>query len=88
MRYVLVTSAIGLLAALPAAAESLKVGMATAQTGALAPYDAPVVEGIRIAVDEINAAGGIQGATAIELVERDVRSDAAQTAIAVQELVD
>lgn len=88
MRYVLATTAIGMLAALPASAESLKVGMATAQTGALAPYDAPVVEGIRIAVDEINADGGIQGETMIELVERDVRSDAAQTAIAVQELVD
>ncbi|MEZ5769756.1 MAG: ABC transporter substrate-binding protein [Paracoccaceae bacterium] len=57
-------------------------------TGGLAPYDAPVVEGIRIGVDEINAAGGIGGSVMIEMVERDVRSDAAQTAIAVQELVD
>ncbi|MEM7045626.1 MAG: ABC transporter substrate-binding protein [Pseudomonadota bacterium] len=71
-----------------ASADTLKLGLATAQTGGLAPYDAPVVEGINIAVDEINAAGGIGGATMIEMVEKDVRSDAAQTAIAVQELVD
>lgn len=71
-----------------ASAETLKLGLATAQTGGLAPYDAPVVEGINIAVDEINAAGGIGGTTMIEMIEKDVRSDAAQTAIAVQELVD
>lgn len=69
-------------------ADTLKLGLATAQTGGLAPYDAPVVEGIRIAVDELNAAGGIDGKIKIEMIERDVRSDAAQTAIAVQELAD
>jgi branched-chain amino acid transport system substrate-binding protein len=69
-------------------AETLKVGVATAQTGALAHYDGPVVEGLRMGVDEINAAGGIGGTLKIELVEKDVRSDAAQTAIATQELVD
>ncbi|NOZ33635.1 MAG: ABC transporter substrate-binding protein [Alphaproteobacteria bacterium] len=81
-----------LLAALsaPAFAESdaLLIGMATAQTGGLAPYDSPVVAGIRVAVDELNAAGGIGGNIMIELIEKDVRSDAAQTVIAVQELVD
>lgn len=69
-------------------AQTLKVGVATAQTGALAHYDGPVVEGLQMGVDEINAAGGIGGTLKIELVEKDVRSDAAQTAIATQELVD
>ncbi|GLO72654.1 amino acid ABC transporter substrate-binding protein [Phaeobacter inhibens] len=72
----------------PAMAETLKIGLATAQTGGLAGYDGPVIEGLHIAVDEINAAGGINGNIMIELVEKDVRSDAAQTAIAVQELAD
>ncbi len=74
--------------AMPAAAETLTIGLATAQTGGLAGYDSPVIEGLHIAVDEINAAGGIGGNVMIELIEKDVRSDAAQTAIAVQELAD
>lgn len=72
----------------PVSAETLKIGLATAQTGSLAGYDGPVIEGLHIAVDEINAAGGINGNIMIELIEKDVRSDAAQTAIAVQELAD
>lgn len=71
-----------------AAADTLRIGMATAQTGSLAPFDGPVVEGIRIAIDEINSAGGISGSIRIETIERDVRSDAAQTSIAAQDLVD
>ncbi|MFT4961874.1 MAG: branched-chain amino acid transport system substrate-binding protein [Paracoccaceae bacterium] len=73
---------------MPATAETLTIGLATAQTGGLAGYDGPVIEGLHIAVDEINAAGGIGGSIMIELIEKDVRSDAAQTAIAVQELAD
>jgi len=72
----------------PAAAETLLIGLATAQSGGLAGYDSPVIEGVHIAVDEINAAGGIGGNVMIELIEKDVRSDAAQTSIAAQELVD
>lgn len=88
MKHFLIATTALTFGVLPAAADTLKLGLATAQTGGLAPYDAPVVEGIRIGVDEINAAGGIGGSVMIEMVERDVRSDAAQTAIAVQELVD
>lgn len=84
----LTTALIAASFAMPVTAESLRIGVATAQTGALAPFDAPVMEGVHIAVDEINAAGGIGGTTKIELIEKDVRSDAAQTSIAVQELVD
>ncbi|WP_282052420.1 ABC transporter substrate-binding protein [Phaeobacter inhibens] len=81
------TMAVATLAA-PVSAEVLKIGLATAQTGGLAGYDGPVIEGLHIAVDEINAAGGINGNIKIELIEKDIRSDAAQTAIAVQELAD
>ena len=65
----------------PAFAETLKIGLATAQTGGLAGYDGPVIEGLHIAVDEINAAGGnnmIELIELIELIEKDVRSDAAR----------
>jgi len=76
------------LVAFPAGAETLRVGVATAQTGGLAYADVPVSAGMHLAVDEINAAGGIGGNVMIELIEKDVRSDAAQTSIATQELVD
>ena len=88
MKHILIATTALTLGVLPASADTLKLGLATAQTGGLAPFDAPVIEGVRIAVDELNAAGGIGGNIMIEMVERDVRSDAAQTAIAVQELVD
>lgn len=71
-----------------ASAKTLRIGLATAQTGGLAPYDAPVLEGFKIAVDEINQAGGINGEIKIELVSKDVRSDVSQTAVAAQELID
>ncbi len=69
-------------------AEDLTIGLATAQTGGLAGYDGPVVEGIKIAIDEINANGGIGGKIKINTIDKDVRSDAAQTSIAAQELAD
>ncbi|SFU02215.1 ABC transporter substrate-binding protein [Sedimentitalea nanhaiensis] len=89
MRKLLLSTTIAAtLAALPAVADTLRVGVATAQTGALAYADVPVSVGMHLAVDEINAAGGIGGKVTIELIEKDVRSDAAQTSIATQELVD
>ena len=68
--------------------QTLKIGLATAQTGGLAPYDAPVMEGFKMALDEINEQGGIQGKIKIKLIMKDVRSDVAQTAVAVQKLMD
>ena len=70
------------------AGETLLIGLATGQTGGLAPYDGPAIEGFKIAVDEINAAGGIGGKFMIKLISKDTRSDAAQTSIATQELLD
>ncbi|WP_455854830.1 hypothetical protein [Ensifer canadensis] len=46
------------LSPLPAFAEDLVIGLATAQTGGLAPYDQPSLKGLEMAVEEINAAGG------------------------------
>ncbi len=86
------TCAVALLAAstMPGAmaGETLTIGLATGQTGGLAPYDGPAIEGFKIAVDEINAAGGINGNIMIKLISKDTRSDAAQTSIAAQELLD
>jgi branched-chain amino acid transport system substrate-binding protein len=67
---------------------TLKIGVATAQTGFLAPYDQPSLRGFRMKVDEINRNGGIDGKTKIELDIKDTQSDPAQTAVAAQELID
>ncbi|MBL4875197.1 MAG: ABC transporter substrate-binding protein [Cohaesibacteraceae bacterium] len=88
MKRILLSTAIALTIATPLSAETLTIGLATAQTGGLASYDTPVIDGLKIAVDQLNAADGIMGTIKIKLIEKDVRSDAAQTSIAVQELVD
>lgn len=84
------TAALGLLvSAAPAAfAEEIVIGAATAQTGGLAPYDQPALAGLRMAVQELNAKGGLDGKYKINLVIKDTRSDTAQTATAAQELID
>ena len=86
------TCAVALLAASSMsgamAGETLTIGLATGQTGGLAPYDGPAIEGFKIAVDELNAAGGIGGKIMIKMISRDTRSDAAQTSIVAQELLD
>ena len=87
-KLLLSSTLIAALTALPALSGTLQIGVATAQTGALAYADVPVSAGMHLAVDEINAAGGIGGNIMIKLIEKDVRSDAAQTSIATQELVD
>ena len=71
-----------------AAAENFKIGYAGGFTGYLAPYDQPSLKGIQLAIDEINAAGGIGGTMPIELIVKDTRSDTAQAAVVAQELVD
>ncbi|MBK5232857.1 MAG: ABC transporter substrate-binding protein [Thermoleophilia bacterium] len=62
--------------------------MASAQTGFIAPFDQPFIAGLEYAVDEINAAGGLNGSIPIELDVRDGQSDAGKTVTVAQELVD
>jgi branched-chain amino acid transport system substrate-binding protein len=70
------------------AQDTLVLGFGGGQTGYLAPYDQPSLKGIQLAVEEINAAGGIGGSIPIELIVKDTRSDTAQAAVVAQELVD
>lgn len=89
-RRLVATAALALAvgAAAPAAAEDVIIGVASAQTGGLAPYDQPSVAGLRLAVEDINAKGGLAGKYPIDLRLQDTRSDTAQTVTATQELVD
>jgi branched-chain amino acid transport system substrate-binding protein len=67
--------------------DELVIGVVTAQSGALAPYDQPALRGLQIRVDEINAENGVDGKTKIRLIVKDTRSDAAQSSIVAQELL-
>lgn len=87
-RRTLTLTALTIGLAVPALAEDLTIGLATAQTGGLAPYDQPTLAGFQMRVDEINAAGGIAGKYPIKLIAKDTRSNSAQTALVAQELVD
>ncbi len=70
-----------------AQAEEITIGLATAQTGGLAYADQPSLAGFKMAVDEINAAGGLGGKYKITLDIKDTRTDTAATVQAAQELV-
>ncbi len=87
-KLLLISGAFAVLASAPVMAEDLVIGLATAQTGGLAPYDQPNLAGLQMKIDEINAAGGIAGKFPIQTIIKDTRSDSAQTALVAQELVD
>lgn len=87
-KLLLLSTAFFALASAPLMAEDLVIGLATAQTGGLAPYDQPNLAGLQMKIEEINAAGGIAGKFPIKTIIKDTRSDSAQTAMVAQELVD
>src|SRR5258705_761974 len=72
---------------LPAQAqETLKLGLVAAMSGQSAKSGEAIVRGLSIAVDEINARGGLLGKK-LELVARDDESNPAKGATAARELV-
>lgn len=62
------------LASTPARAETVTLGMVVGTTGAFAGGEAPLVNGTKLAVDELNAKGGI-GGKQIELIIEDTGSE-------------
>ena len=57
--------------------DTIKIGVNYELSGAVATYGQSSVDGIKLAIDEINAAGGVLGKQ-IELVQMDNKSDAAE----------
>jgi branched-chain amino acid transport system substrate-binding protein len=63
-------------AAAPECTEPVLIGAAMAQTGFMAPFDAPALETARIAVDKINAEGGVNGCQLVlEAVDTETNPD-------------
>ena len=84
----LLSSAIATGLAGAAMADSYKIGVMSAQSGYLAPYDGPAYAGFQFCIDEMNAKGGLNGNTKVELIVRDTRSDIAEGVKVVQEMID
>ena len=71
----------------PAEAETIKIGCVLDLSGELAPMGAKMLDGARLAVEEINAAGGVLGKQ-VELVEEDGATDPAKGFDRVKKLVE
>src|SRR5215210_9316080 len=68
-------------------AGTYKIGFVESITGRLAFYDPPFAQGMKVAISQVNDAGGIDGKLKLQLVERDGKSEPAAGAIAARELV-
>jgi branched-chain amino acid transport system substrate-binding protein len=81
--------ALGSLAGRPArAAEPVKIGLVAALSGPSAKSGEGITRGLAIAIDEINARGGVLGGRMLELVRRDDESNPVKGQTAARELID
>src|SRR5690349_5637021 len=87
-----IATALGLAAGLAAstsvgAADAIKIGLVTALSGQSAKAGEAITRGLQIAIDEINAKGGVLGGRRFELVRRDDEANPAKGQIAARELL-
>jgi branched-chain amino acid transport system substrate-binding protein len=86
-RRLFLAGATSLLLLTPAVAqETMKVGLVAAMSGQSAKSGEAIVRGLSIAIDEINAKGGVLGKK-LELLVRDDESNPAKGVVAARELV-
>jgi branched-chain amino acid transport system substrate-binding protein len=71
----------------PAPSEPIRIGMLTDLTSNFAPWGVQVRDGMLMAAEEINAAGGVNGRM-IEIVEADSQNNADASTEAVERLVE
>jgi branched-chain amino acid transport system substrate-binding protein len=84
----LATAAWATLGALPAhAADPIKIGLVTALSGQSALAGDAITRGLTVAIDEINAKGGLLGGRKLELVRRDDEANPAKGVTAARELI-
>ena len=70
-----------------AAAETVKIGFVTALSGQSAKAGEAINRGLTIAIEEINAKGGVLGGRQLELVRRDDEGNPAKGQVAARELI-
>jgi branched-chain amino acid transport system substrate-binding protein len=64
-----------------------KIGYSADLSGGYSSYDTPILKGVEFAIDEINAAGGVNG-TKLELIYKDNKNDKALSIQTAQELLN
>jgi branched-chain amino acid transport system substrate-binding protein len=69
------------------AADPIKMGHIAALSGASAQSGEAITRGLTLAIDEINAKGGLLGGRKLELVQRDDESNPPKGLIAARELI-
>lgn len=67
--------------------DTIKIGLITPKTGQIAQYGIAVENAVNIAVEEVNAAGGINGKQ-VELISYDNKADATESINLFNRLVD
>lgn len=86
-RRLLIAGAAAAALSLPAyAQDTLKLGLVAAMSGQSAKSGEAIVRGLSVAIDEINAKGGVLGKK-VELIVRDDESNPAKGVVAARELV-
>lgn len=75
------------IAAIPVWAADIKIGLISSLTGPVSTYGQSVRNSVEMAVDEINAAGGINGSK-INLIIQDDKGDATEAANVTRYLID
>lgn len=69
-------------------AETLKIGLVSPVTGSAAAYGETIVNSAKLAVEEINAAGGVDGKYVLELIIEDDEGTPAKSVNAAQKLIN
>lgn len=83
----LATITLGLTRPAAAQGEPIKIGLVTALTGQSALAGEAITRGLTVAIDEINAKGGLLGGRKLELVRRDDEANPAKGVTAARELI-
>ena len=83
----LVVLAVTLQAGPAGAADPVKIGLVAALSGQSAASGEAITRGLTVAIDEINAKGGVLGGRMLELVRRDDESNPSKGVTAARELI-
>lgn len=76
-----------LMSPLLMAAEPIKIGLVTALSGQSAQAGEAIARGMTVAIDEVNAKGGLLGGRKLVLVRRDDEGNPAKGVVAARELI-
>ena len=77
-----------LTSAAPAFAQDVKIGLVAALSGDSALSGEAITRGLTVAIDEVNARGGVLGGRKLVLVRRDDESNPAKGQLAARELIE